>query len=408
MGGGRTAQTLAALSLLVAPAALFTTGYYSMNALDPPFWTLGAWLLVRLANDGKGPLWLALGAVIGLGMLNKHSMLWFAAGTGVATVLTPLRRWLVTPWPWAAAALASLLLAPHALWQWRNEWPTLEFMRNGMRDVMVAKPPLVFLREQVRSMNPFAAPLVAAGLLLALFSPASRSRAVALVFLVVFVLLLASGNARPYYLAPAYPLAFAVAGVALEHFARRPRWRWLPASAFALLLLLAVVSAPLVLPLLPPERVVAYERMIGGSRPATEFEEGRLPVQLALQFGWPEVADAVARAHAALGPEDRARATVLTFTFPDAAAVSFYGRRSGLPAPVGTHNNYWLWGPGDGEVALALASSDDRLRELYASVDAVEQVRCQDCLPDYRKRVFLCRHPRLPLREAWPSLKDYS
>jgi len=411
MGGGRTAQGLAALSLVVAPAALFVTGYYSLNAVDLCLTVLAGWLLARLANDGDARLWLALGFVIGAGTLNKHSMLWIGAGVSLAIVLTPLRRSLATPWPWAAMLVAALVIAPHLAWQWNNHWPTLEFMRNGMAQVMVAKTPLVFVREQVRSMNPIAAPFVAGGLIFCLLKPPTiAARAAAVVFLTCFAILLGSGSARPYYLVPAYPLAFAAAGVGLEALARRRRWRWLPAVAFVLIGLVAAVSAPLVLPLLSPDRLVRYEQSIGGSRPRTEFEEGRLPVQLALQFGWAEVAEAVARALAALPADERARVVVLSFTFPDAAAVSFYRERLELPPGIGTHNNYWLWGPGasTGEVVLALAPSDEKLRALFASVEAVEQVRCDDCLPEYRKRVYLCRQPRQPLREAWPSLRDFS
>jgi hypothetical protein len=254
-----------------------------------------------------------------------------------------------------------------------------------------------------------AAPLVLGGLLFCLVAPASTARrAVACIFLVVLVLLLASGTARPYYLVPAYPLGFAAAGVALEALGRRPGWRLAPAVALALLVAAGAVSAPLVLPLLPPASLVRYERALGTSRPKTEFDEGLLPVQMALQFGWPEVAQAIRRAHAALPPEDRARAAVLTFTFGEAAAVSFFGGDA-LPAVLGTHNSYWMWGVagGDGDVVLALAESEERLRRYYSSVEAVGTVDCRYCLPEYRKRVYLCRGPRRPLGEMWPELKDY-
>ena len=94
-------------------------------------------------------LWLPVGVVIGLGLLNKLSMMWFGLGLGVGLLLTPQRRWLLTPWPWSAGAIGLALFAPHIMWQVHNGWPTLEFMRNPMQFKMQAKAPLRFLAEQV-------------------------------------------------------------------------------------------------------------------------------------------------------------------------------------------------------------------------------------------------------------------
>jgi len=107
LGGGRIAQGLAALAALVAPVYLAVGAFYSMNAFEPMFWALAAWLLLRLHNDGSPRLWLLLGVVMGLGLLNKISMSWFGVGLVVGLVLTPQRRWLATPWPWLAAQSPS-------------------------------------------------------------------------------------------------------------------------------------------------------------------------------------------------------------------------------------------------------------------------------------------------------------
>ena len=148
MGGGRGAQALAALALVVSPVTLFTTGYYSMNAFDLALWTLASYLVVLLLNGTDERLWRLLGVVLGVGLLNKWSMLWFGIGLGVGVIATPQRRWLVTPWPWLCGLIASAIWVPNLLWQMQHDWPTLEFMRNGMADVMVAKSPLSFVRDQ--------------------------------------------------------------------------------------------------------------------------------------------------------------------------------------------------------------------------------------------------------------------
>ena len=75
LGGGRTAQGLAALAALVAPVYLALTGFYSMNAFEPLLWTAAALLVARIINGADARYWLLLGAVLGLSLLNKISTL---------------------------------------------------------------------------------------------------------------------------------------------------------------------------------------------------------------------------------------------------------------------------------------------------------------------------------------------
>ena len=115
-----------------------------MNAFDCVFWALAGLILARIVNTEDAKLWLWMGVVFGLGLLNKLSISWFGLGLGVGLLLTSQRRWLATVWPWAAAAIAFVLFVPHLVWQVQHEWPTLEFMRN-LRASMRADPPLSFV-----------------------------------------------------------------------------------------------------------------------------------------------------------------------------------------------------------------------------------------------------------------------
>jgi 4-amino-4-deoxy-L-arabinose transferase-like glycosyltransferase len=200
LSGGRAAQVIAALAMLASPVVLFATSYYSLNAIELVVWALVANLMLRLINGADPRLWLVVGAVLGIGLLNKWSVTWLGLGLAAGLVLSPERRWLRTPWPWLAAFVAILLWMPNLLWQLRHDWPTLEFMRTGMRDVMAAKPPLLFVREQIRAMHPLMALLSVAGLLHYFASARGRPhRLLGWVWLTVFVLLMMSGTARPLF-----------------------------------------------------------------------------------------------------------------------------------------------------------------------------------------------------------------
>src|SRR5579864_4712898 len=80
LGGRRFAQSLAAVAVLVAPIYLTFDSFLSMNSFEPLFWMACAAILMRILNGGPEKLWLLFGVMAGVGILNKHSMLFFGSG----------------------------------------------------------------------------------------------------------------------------------------------------------------------------------------------------------------------------------------------------------------------------------------------------------------------------------------
>ena len=103
LGGRRTAVFLACLTVFLAPIIIGHATIFQMNAFAYLFWALAAYLLVLIVERSRPSLWIMLGIVMGLGLLNKIDFLWFGAGLGAALLLTDLRKHLRTPWPYAAA-----------------------------------------------------------------------------------------------------------------------------------------------------------------------------------------------------------------------------------------------------------------------------------------------------------------
>jgi hypothetical protein len=412
LGGGRLAQGLAGLAALIAPVYLALDAFYSMNAFEPLFWALAAYLLLRLHNGGSARLWLLLGVILGLGLLNKISMLWLGLGLFVGLILTPQRRWLRTVWPWCAGAIAVALFMPHIIWQVNNGWPTLDFMRHATQDKMPSKSVLAFLGEQLLIMHPFVAPFWFAGLLYHFIDAGGRRfRLLAWMWITVFLLLMVSGSARSNYIAPAYVVLLAAGGVAVERLARSRSWRWLPAVVAAAFAVGGMAVAPMAMDLIPPEHFAAYQHAIGLTPPRDQVDAiGAMPLHFALKFHAPPVLRAFSAAFAMLPAEDRARAGIFTATFGEAGTINFFGPKIGLPHAISGHNNYWLWGPGNysGEVMLVLADSDAKLRELFDEVTPAARITCEYCMPALTAMsVYICRHPRRPLIEIWPTLKSY-
>ncbi|HEV8200239.1 MAG TPA: glycosyltransferase family 39 protein [Candidatus Polarisedimenticolia bacterium] len=149
LGGGRFAQVTAALAAALAPVVLGNAGrYFSMNAFDLLLWACGAYVLILILKEGRERLWVLYGVIAGLGLLNKYSMLFFGVGTLAGLVCTARRRDLKGRWIWIGGLVAALLVLPHALWEWRNGFPSAEFIHNASTYKNAPLSPAGFLLQQ--------------------------------------------------------------------------------------------------------------------------------------------------------------------------------------------------------------------------------------------------------------------
>jgi 4-amino-4-deoxy-L-arabinose transferase-like glycosyltransferase len=295
LGGGRISQVIAMVCTMAAPVYLALNHFYSMNALSLLLWALAGYLVIRIAEQTSPRLWIILGLVLGLGLLNKLGVLWLGLGLAVGIILTPLRRQLLSPWPWLAALLAMVLFSPHLMWQMANDWPTVEFIRNATGLKMAPVAPWQFLWSQVDMMGLATAPIWLAGLVWLLVGRGgAQQRSLAWIYLVVLGLLIAMGTSRPGYLAPAYTWLLASGGVAVETLVTRLARPWLAWVVVAVVGLYGLMTAPFALPLLPVPSYVEYARKLGVEPSTAERKElAELPQFYADMHGWQELTAAV-------------------------------------------------------------------------------------------------------------------
>lgn len=412
MGGGRFAQGLAAACALTAPVYLFVFHTFSMNSFDVLFWTLGALVVARIVRTGNGRLWLLFGLIAGLGLLNKHSILFFGFGVVVGLLLTPERRHLRERWIWLGGAIAGALVLPHVLWQVQNGWPTAEFIRNATALKNVALSPVAFFTEQVMQMDPLAAPVWMAGLGWLLLARAGRPfRVLGWMYVAAFAVLV-SQSSKAYYLAPAYPVLFAAGGTAIEAGLQRLRQGWLRPVLAGLCLLVVLIGGaiglPVTLPILPVESLTRYLQTLGIQPSAGERHEmGDLPQHFADMHGWPEMVAEVARVYHSLPPEEQAKAGIFGQNYGEAGAIDILGRAHDLPPATSGHNNYFLWGPqSTGDLWIVLGGDEEDNRQVCPRLEQAGTVRCDHCMPyEDDLPVWICRG--VDLQGLWPELKKY-
>jgi hypothetical protein len=414
LGGGRYAQFLAGLCVLLCPGILIMDSLLTMNAFEPLFWMGCVLVLARFLRTGNSRLWIAFGVLAGVGIENKHSTVFFLAAVTIALLLTAHRREWLKPWIWIGTAILLALAAPNFLWQYHHHFPMLEDMENVRRmHKNVVLGPVAFVKEQILDMHPILFPVWLSGMVWLLWS--RRWRLLGLIFAVFFALMEIS-HAKSYYLFPIYPVVLAAGAVSIE--------RWLAPNGFSratvrvalrgavavVILLAGVATLPLATWMLSPPRLLAYEARIGFKPAKTEtHHESLLPQPIADQFGWQELTRQVADLYHSLPPAERAATGIGTGNYGEAGAIDMFGPKYGLPTAISTHQNYWYWGPPkehyENLIVLQWDREDVEVRcTSYQSVDHFELYG----MGEENTPIYYCRGIKFDIAEKWSKWKHWN
>jgi hypothetical protein len=407
LGGTSFAQGLAALSFLISPLYLRLGTFLNIPSFEVFYSSLVTYLLIILLQEDRPRLWPWIGVAVGLGLLNKHSMLLLGFSLAVGLLLSPARKYFRCGWLWLSGAIALLIFLPNLAWQFANGFPTLEFLGNLNRDVMGQVSTADFLIGQILYMHPLLFPIWLAGLLWYFFSSDGKPyRVLGWIFVVTLAVLLAA-KSKVYYLAPTFPMLMAAGAVAIERWIRRPKRAWLRFAIPSVLVAGGLAFLPLALPILP---IDTLDRLIPRVTLGLIEDPFELTEHFHKEFGWEEQVAVVAGVYHGLPEADRARAAILAGNYGEAGAIDFFGPQHGLPEAISGHHSYYLWGPRGAtfEVVIALGVPRDTLEKVFARIEEVARIQHPHALPlESNLAVHLCREPRLPLSEAWPMLRRF-
>ncbi len=400
LGGERIAQTLAASATLAF--GLATGSLMQYVAFDYLWWVFTFYCFVRLIGSGDARWWMAIGAGIGLGMLTKYSMLFCVAGLSVAFAFAGRWRDLRSPWLWAGVLICILVFLPNFLWQVSHQFVSLEFLQHiHARDIRVGRTK-DFLPDQLE-ITLFAFPLVILGLWFFCFSKFGRNwRPLVCLYLVPLILFVVA-KGRGYYLAPAYPLLFAAASawLGLTIAPCRAAWQWVAWSiAFVAAALNVAAVMYFVLPIAP----------VGTSWWRIALKTNG---DLKEEFGWPELASAIAAVRNSLPSAARADVAILAANYGEAGAINLYGPNLGLPPAISGVNSFWERGYGDPppKTLIVVGFSREFLETHFQSCEVVGQITNQNNVAneettDHRD-IFICRDLKEPWPEFWKKMRHY-
>jgi dolichyl-phosphate-mannose-protein mannosyltransferase len=427
-GGRRFALVLSAIAVLIAPQYLSNGSLLGTNCLEPNLWMGCAYFAVLAIKRNNPRYWVWFGVVAGIGLQEKYSIALFGFGMVVGLLLTAQRRVFLNPWIWIGGFAAFLIFLPNLLWNIHNQWPFVQLMHNiraDGRDIVLPLPQ--FFLQQMMLIGPITAPIWIRGLIGLFVLPGLKPyRVLAWCYLVCFTVFFVL-HGKNYYLSPIYPMLLAAGAVWIEAAIERRkiasaeaesarvgpnRLLWLKPVIVVLLLASGAYVAPLVVPILSPDKFLAYLKYLPMKPPVMEHghERAPLPQWYADQFGWKEIVAETATAYDRLSPAERPGCGIFAQDYGQAGAIDFFGPRYGLPPALSGHQTYWLWGPRgySGNCLVVLGDKRERLEELFEHVEYVGTSADNPYALEKEIAVYICRGAKFgTLEKIWPQLKKW-
>ena len=219
MGGGRRSMLVAAVAAGIAGPICFAGSFLSYMSFDVLWWVLVAWATTRLLETEDARWWIAIGAGMGLGLLTKYTIVFFAVGLLGGMLLTPNRRYFRSGWFWCGVGVALVMALPVIVWQSQHQFVALAWMQSiHARDVSRGVTNYFIPRQFWNTTNLVTVPIWCAGLWFLFATPAGKPFRMLGWMYVITLILFVVARGREYYIAPAYPMLMAAGAAWGEHW----------------------------------------------------------------------------------------------------------------------------------------------------------------------------------------------
>jgi hypothetical protein len=317
------------------------------NFLDVFFWTLMAFTIIRYIQTQQDKWLYLFGISMGLGMMGKYSVAFFAVSLLAGLLLTRHRKIFLNKHFYFSLLIALLIFLPNLVWQYNHRFPVITHMQELQDEQLRYNNAVDFIISQLL-MNFPCVFIWIAGLVFVIRSGKGKSyRVVAWAYLfVIFLLILLRG--KDYYALGAYPVLFALGAFYLEQ-STRVRFRWLKPVMIVFALAFGLFALPLTLPVTKPAILIKYYKATGLNKTGFfKWEDQQmhpLPQDFADMIGWKEMALKAGAVYNNLLPEEKKKTMVYCRGYFSAGALNYYRKEAGLPEVYSDNASFLFWMP---------------------------------------------------------------
>jgi len=343
LGGRKFAITLACLALIFSPAFAASGYLFQPVVFDQLWWVLAVYLLVRYMNTSLPVYVYLLGLVIGVGLLTKYTMAFFAIALILGLLLTKQRKILWNKHILFAAIIALLVFLPNIIWQFNHHLPVVTHMKTLRSEQLEHIKPADFIKQELL-INGIALFIWLIGFGFLLFSPRLRKfQSLAFAFILIFIFLLEM-KGKEYYLFGAFPMLFAAGGYGFERWIK-PRGYALRTVTVLFFTLPNLLLFPLALPIFSLDHTMAAFKFLHISPKWEDQKEHYLSQDYADMLGWNEMTEKVAKAYNSLTPEQQKHTQIYADNYGEAGAIHHIGKFYHLPDVACLNSSFTLWAP---------------------------------------------------------------
>lgn len=403
--GGQARHQVAASVATASTSLVLATGHlFSTLTFDMAVNATAVWLLIMAVRTRRWLPWLLAGLATGISMEIRMMAIFIVACCLVAILVIGPRRSLAGPKVWVSAAIALGIAAPNLSWQAVHGWPMRQIATNIAAGGSTSSTPRAALvPEQMLIIGPIISVIVIVGIIW-LFRKARRSQFgwIATGYLIFVVIMVITGG-KAYYPAPLIPALLAAGAIPLLDIIARRLWSKI--TALLLLIISAIITANLTLPLWP----------VG----STGFQIGvAVNPDSAETVGWDGYIHTVAGIARSIPARQRPTTVIITSNYGEAGALARARRLATpdgreLPPVYSGHNGFGLWGPppsGTSTVIMVGDQDPTNLQRWFGSCRTVTHLRSPDGVDNEEAGapVRICTSPRRPWPQLWPEFRHLS
>lgn len=399
-GGGGFAMLIIGLAGLTCGALLRPCMLFQPVVFDIFYWALLSWLFLKYINSER-PVWLlSFGAAVGLGLLNKYTVLMFLFAMLPGVLFTKHRRIFSDKYFYLAMGLALLIFSPNIAWQWEHKFPVFRHM-SELAATQFANVSIGSIFTDQLGFFFAALPVWLSGLYFLLFRrEAAAWRPFGWMYLMVMTVLLFF-NAKSYYSLGAYPVLLAAGAAFLEQKTQQNR-RWLRVALPVFMLIFGAMMLPMSLPLLPPAKEAQFLKNFADSpllESSLRWEDGNyyaLPQDYADMLGWEELGMKVGETWQRI--PDKNTAAIYAENYGQACAIEQFGKAFAVPDVLCFSDNYRYWLPDSlpANFKTLIYINDELGDDMPGFFQNIEKVWELD-MPLSRQhgdQIYLCQNPK--------------
>lgn len=397
IGGKSKAIFLAGICILAFLPFYRNHTLFQPVAFDQLFWTFGFYFIIKFINTQNKNFLILLGITLGLGLMNKYTILIWAFGLFIGLFFYQKGGVFKNKWLYISVLISLLIFLPNIIWQTQNDFPLLQHLQALNESQLDGINPMEFGLEQLNF--PFTLIISLFGLFAFIRDKSMKKyRVVGIASLVIFIIMWLL-HSKAYYVFAIYPVLFAAGAVKIESlFSKKPIWVYVIA---VVTLVPSMYFIPKLTPILPIERYVEYAQKVE--------QNGRVELtgDYADMFGWEEQVKLVDSVYQSLHPKEKNNCVLWAENYGEAGALKILGNKYNLPNPISRHGSFWTWGYGnkDADVWISLGNEKPSVEHVFEEVELVKIITHKYAIDEENDiPLYICRKPKVDIEKWW---KDY-